>query len=997
MDVSSLRTALRKATPSAAWPIGERTHAAGAVALRARDDRLPEFRFAVRMGTQASFDVHLWPKDGEWECSCDAGERGCAHAVAALLALSGGLEKVKSEPIPARLCLELRSDGNWLRLTFAMKREGLRSPLPSYPPRDLVIDEEVERLRKSARDWAGDRVPTRLYNLLLVALTAAEEVTLDGQPVVASTIPLDVIAIVEPVGAGYRIRLQDPPDVTQSWDGDPPILLAKGVLRPRGLGRLTKVQQHQLRDGLFFHNHELPLLTAEWLPALEKAVRVERRDGVPATQVGGVELRLELSEGPGGLEIYPRIVYGDPAVAELTGEVLIPLGGLQALPPRNRAREKELLDELDRVMAMRPGQRLHLSPESAARFVRDKLPKWKGKVINRAVAEGFRVKDKPLKANARWNAGNLQVHFTDGDAWVAPDRVIDAWRRGESLISLPTGGFAPLPVDWMEAHGDALMQLLEAAPAGGTPPHLAPLAADIIEASGAPVPPDLRGLLDLFRDVREGRAQALLDPPADLSATLRNYQVQGQAWLRHMLDHHVGAVLADDMGLGKTVQAISAVVADAGKGPTLVVAPTSVLRNWQDELARFAPRLRVGLMHGPKRDEVLAEMGQRRLDVVITSYALLRRDLEALRKQEFRTVILDEAQAIKNAESQTARSARGLRSRRRVALTGTPIENRPSELWSIMDFLNPGFFGARAKFEERLGNPAASGDPRALAALRDRVRPFILRRTKAQVAPELPPRTEVVLRCPLSDIQRAMYDTVRQSALRDLGPRGGGGSRPSREPRGKSGADGDRPSNAGTRRIQVLAALLRLRQVACHAGLVPGGNPGMPSGKLDVLMENLTNVIDEGHKTLVFSQWTSLLDLVEPHLREAKLPFVRLDGSTRDRAAVVAEFQRDDGPPIFLISLKAGGTGLNLTAADYVFHLDPWWNPAVERQATDRAHRIGQTRPVIAWKLVAEGTVEERILELQAGKQALANAVLDGAVGVEALDLDALEELLEHD
>lgn len=171
----------------------------------------------------------------------------------------------------------------------------------------------------------------------------------------------------------------------------------------------------------------------------------------------------------------------------------------------------------------------------------------------------------------------------------------------------------------------------------------------------------------------------------------------------------------------------------------------------------------------------------------------------------------------------------------------------------------------------------------------------------------------------------------------------------------------------------------------------------MPSGKLDVLMENLTNVIDEGHKTLVFSQWTSLLDLVEPHLREAKLPFVRLDGSTRDRAAVVAEFQRDDGPPIFLISLKAGGTGLNLTAADYVFHLDPWWNPAVERQATDRAHRIGQTRPVIAWKLVAEGTVEERILELQAGKQALANAVLDGAVGVEALDLDALEELLEHD
>jgi superfamily II DNA or RNA helicase len=949
------------------------------------------------MGNQAHFDVHLWPKDAEWECTCDAGERGCAHAVAALLALAGGLDKVRSEPIPARLCLELRTDGSWLRLAFAMKREGLRSPLPTYPPRDLIIDEEVERLRKSARDWAGDRVPTRLYHQLLAALTGAEEVSLDGQPVSASTIPLDVMAVVEPVGPGFRVRLQDPPEVTRSWDGDPPILLAKGILRPRGLGRLSKVQQHQLRDGLFFHAHELPLLTAEWLPALEKAVRVERRDGVPAAQNGGIELRLELMEGAGVLEVCPRIVYGDPPVAELQGEILVPLGGLQALPPRNRGREKDLQDELERVLAMRPGQRLHLSPESAARFVRDKLPKWKGAVVNRAAAEGFKVKDKALKAQARWNAGNLQVSFTDGEAWVGPERVLDSWRRGESLVALPQGGFAPLPIEWMDAHGEALLQLMEAAPAGGTPPHLAPLAADVIEATGAPVPPDLRGLLDLFRDVREGRAQAVVEPPKKLSATLRHYQVQGQAWVRHLLDHHVGAVLADDMGLGKTVQAISALVADAGKGTTLVVAPTSVLRNWQDELSRFGPTLKVGLMHGPKRDDVVSGLPKGKHDVVVTSYALLRRDLEALKKIEFRTVVLDEAQAIKNADSQTARSARSLRSRRRLALTGTPIENRPAELWSIMDFLNPGFFGARARFEERLGTPAAAGDPRAVAALRDRVRPFILRRTKEQVAPELPPRTEVVIRCPLSDGQRTLYEAVRQAALQELGPRKGaeGGRRPRGKKGKEEGAKEGAGNNAGTRRIQVLAALLRLRQVACHAALVPGGDPSIPSGKMDLLLESLQNVIDEGHKALVFSQWTSLLDLVEPLLREAGIGFVRLDGSTRDRAAVVAEFQGEGGPPVFLISLKAGGTGLNLTAADYVFHLDPWWNPAIERQATDRAHRIGQTRPVIAWKLVAEGTVEERILELQAGKKALADALLEGAGGVDSLDLGVLEELLE--
>jgi SNF2 family DNA or RNA helicase len=357
--------------------------------------------------------------------------------------------------------------------------------------------------------------------------------------------------------------------------------------------------------------------------------------------------------------------------------------------------------------------------------------------------------------------------------------------------------------------------------------------------------------------------------------------------------------------------------------------------------------------------------------VTLTTYAILRLDVELLAGQRWGTVILDEAQAIKNPESQVAAAAFRLRAERRVTLTGTPVENRLDELWSQFHFLNRGFLGGRGDFHERYAAPIASGEPGSAERLRERIRPFVLRRLKREVAPELPPRTEMVLRCVLGPDERSIYDTVRAAALDDVVRRLG----------------------AGGNVLAALEALLRLRQAACHPALVPG-QQAQRSSKLDLLLESLENVVAEGHKALVFSQWTALLDLTEPHLHAGRIEFLRLDGSTRDRAAVVRGFQDENGPPVMLISLKAGGTGLNLTSADHIFLLDPWWNPAVEDQAADRAHRIGQERPVMVYRLVAEETVEERILALQQRKREIADAALGQADQAAGLTRDELLDLL---
>ena len=470
-------------------------------------------------------------------------------------------------------------------------------------------------------------------------------------------------------------------------------------------------------------------------------------------------------------------------------------------------------------------------------------------------------------------------------------------------------------------------------------------------------------------------------PPAGLQAALRPYQLGGLAWLQFLREYGFGGILADDMGLGKTIQTLAHILLEKEAGrldaPALVVAPTSLMPNWQAEAARFAPGLRVLLLHGKERAAQFDAIGEH--DLVLTTYALLGRDEEALRRHRYHLLILDEAQYIKNSRTKAAQTARLLDARHRLCLTGTPVQNHLGELWSQFNFLMPGLLGDERSFKADYRRPIEQGgDVQRKDFLARRVKPFMLRRTKDKVATELPPKTEIVLPVELGSAQRDLYETVRVAMDR------------------KVRSEIDRKGLARSH-IVILEALLKLRQVCCDPRLVePAGATG--SAKLDTLMELLDTLLSEGRKVLVFSQFTSMLSLIGAALRERGADFVELTGSTLDRAAPVAAFQQGQ-VGVFLISLKAGGVGLNLTAADTVIHYDPWWNPATENQATDRAWRIGQQQPVFVYKLIARGTLEEKIQELQWRKGELADAVLDNekeselAPGLQADDLRAIFSL----
>ncbi|HYZ39479.1 MAG TPA: DEAD/DEAH box helicase, partial [Stellaceae bacterium] len=474
---------------------------------------------------------------------------------------------------------------------------------------------------------------------------------------------------------------------------------------------------------------------------------------------------------------------------------------------------------------------------------------------------------------------------------------------------------------------------------------------------------------------------AKVEPPAGLHTELRPYQREGLDWLQFLRAYELGGILADDMGLGKTVQALAHILVEKREGrldrPCLVVCPTSVVPNWLNETARLTPELRVLSLHGGDRAQRFAEISN--ADLVITTYALLPRDADQLLPVHWHLAILDEAQAIKNAAAKTTQLVCRLDARQRLCLTGTPMENHLGELWSQFAFLMPGLLGDAKRFARVFRTPIEKKhDGERRSVLSARLKPFLLRRTKSLVAAELPPKTEIFRPLELSGPQRDLYETVRVAVHEKV--------------RREIAAKGLARSH-----IVVLDALLKLRQVCCDPRLVKLGAARRvdTSAKLEHLMEMLPPLIEDGRQILLFSQFTSMLDLIKPALTARGLEFVELRGDTKDRAGPVARFQKGKAP-LFLISLKAGGTGLNLTAADTVIHYDPWWNPAVEDQATDRAHRIGQDKPVFVYKLIAQGTVEERMLELQQRKKALAAGIYEanGTSGAALAPAD-IEHLFE--
>ncbi|KVR74217.1 DEAD/DEAH box helicase [Burkholderia ubonensis] len=581
---------------------------------------------------------------------------------------------------------------------------------------------------------------------------------------------------------------------------------------------------------------------------------------------------------------------------------------------------------------------------------------------------GENVRLEPLLADlfardARWLSGQLDT--------IADDEAIELKSPRNERLRLPAARLKPVVrvlVDLLEHVGGG-MQISEW--------DAARLAA--LDDTGRWQFHGNASVRQLAQRLMAGPGVTDVAVPRGLQAELRGYQYQGLAWMQFLREHNLSGVLADDMGLGKTVQTLAHILAEKEAGrlkqPALIVVPTTLVHNWCDEAQRFAPALRVLNLHGAQRRARFDEIAEH--DLVLTTYALAWRDEDILAQHEYHLLILDEAQYVKNAATKAASTIRALRAKHRLCLTGTPLENHLGELWAQFDFLLPGFLGSRDDFARRWRTPIEKGgDAVRRELLARRIRPFMLRRRKDEVATELPPKTTIVRTVELEGAQRDLYETVRAAMQQKV-------------------RDAIAVNGLARSHLIVLDALLKLRQVCCDPRLLKTTQAARvkESAKLALLLEMLFELIDEGRRILLFSQFTSMLELIGSALDKARIPYVVLTGETVDRAAPIRRFQQGE-VPLFLISLKAGGVGLNLTAADTVIHYDPWWNPAVENQATDRAHRLGQDKPVFVYKLITAGSVEEKIVALQEKKAALANAILSddaaGTVKFSADDLDAL-------
>ncbi len=1034
--------AVREGCKSVQWTRAVQTVRDGKVhPLRKRGDEL-DFRVETRAGLPAQ-TVSLEPGASDWDCDCDARTDACEHVAAAAIFLKQSLDRGE-DPFTRKAVGKLAHVG--YRLNSRKGPIKLRRVLVGEAGELLMPGPIAKIERKMGRDPAipaftidqADRdfelrfgpatkvlIPERAMATVLEYLRKVADVQIDGREVEFGDPSAGIrLRISETREGRFVARIEQDPDITELYENG---AFRRGrVLHAVGHHGLPDALFDTLRKGHVFEPRDVGVLVGQMLPEVRKHVPVTiDTPNLP----GGVMMRprvqlTTLREGD-VLQVLPTIVYGDPPIARVDGERLTLLeparrssgAALPDLPIRDARLEKLLRQRLRDRFELEPGQRKNLGASEA---------------IELAAALDADQKDFELDGEAHqefFAAGALSPHLRVGEgghfdllftpedeafdpAWFDQQdgsldtdihpldsrfagggrrhrfrradiaAVVRAWQAGEEFAPLLGGGFGRIPAEFMAQHGHLVADLLAAREALAAQKDPAAARASVFDLA------ELAAALDQAPPPEFGRLQALVgdfehvptaELPADLHAELRDYQRRGVDWLSFLRDAELGALLADDMGLGKTLQALCVLRTgddpEGGKRQTLVVSPTSVLHNWRAEIEKFRPSLKASVFHGPARSF------DDQADVILTTYAILRLDIDRLTERKWDTVVLDEAQAIKNPTSKVARAAYRLRARCKLALTGTPIENHLEDLWSQFHYLQPGLLGGRSEFSDRYVRAISLGDEQAAQRLRRRIRPFVLRRLKRDVAKELPPRTDVVLRCELRPDERRIYDAVRAATQAQVVEKLAG----------------------GTDVMQVLEALLRLRQAACHSALLPGGRGraakageiDRPSAKLELLLETLEEVLDEGHKALVFSQWTSLLDLVEPVLRARDIRFNRLDGTTRDRQAVVDGFQASDGPPVMLLSLKAGGTGLNLTAADNVFLLDPWWNPAVEDQAADRAHRIGQDRPVIVHRLIASDTVEDKILVLQEHKRKLAQTAVGDASGAHAITRAELLALLE--
>ncbi len=704
---------------------------------------------------------------------------------------------------------------------------------------------------------------------------------------------------------------------------------------------------------------------------------------IPVVPVKSIELSSPLPQvllggnidPEGHLQLRLQYLYGNVAVTAGSGR-LVRTGGGYAM--RDECGELKLEQELEMFGFRRRSGKLTLSgTEAAGIFIDQVLARWLATRPNicleaplaRLCSGGNGVPAIELACQVRQRTGEgwlMHYDLTASGEELELAAVMNAVRAGAMYHSCGPALARVVPAlsTCLRGLGNAVRNHLPAERTFLLPFHSVPYFLHLTAQLPSARPVEL--------EQPESVVPAAGAAPCRFEGELRPYQQEGRDWMRKMAAAGFNGILADEMGLGKTVQLLSLLAETLPRGgdPALVICPASLVGNWERECRRFVPEFRVAAPHGSDREEVWNHLGD--YDLIVTSYAAARRDAARIRKLSFHYLILDEAQHIKNPGTANAQSCKSIRAAHRLVLTGTPLENSSEDLWSIFDFLHPGMLGTFQAFRRYYGDIRENRDLQEdLAA---RVSPFMLRRTKAQVGQELPPKQERTVFCEMDTAQRELYESVRQNGLKLLS--------------GLSAGD--------TGNTEIFTTLLRLRQICCHPGLLPDqAGDAVPAAKFELLQELVMEHIDSGHKMLIFSQFTSLLGLIVAWLDEAGIPYEYLDGATRNRQKHVDHFNNDPAVPLFLLSLKAGGTGLNLTSADTVVICDPWWNPAVELQAADRTHRIGQTRPVTTMKLLVRHSIEEKILALQEQKQEVFDHVIDsGLASSGKLSLDELRFLL---
>jgi superfamily II DNA or RNA helicase len=894
-------------------------------------------------------------------------------------------------------------------VTFEGRWSRGRVPLSALPMNQpFSLSPEDTRLLDKAEEFAGGETPGGLM-LNLVELTQLLD-ALAGHPRVAlgRSQPLTVnatawrVPVEVTVETSGEIRLNLPPNLR------PPTLIAGETLwafrgdslEPVGL---PKQWRDLFRGPMKLSRLRVPLFLSQELVVLEAESEVDMNFGLDEFTLEPQSPRfiLALNGGLAQVQAQLQCAYG-PRI--MTVGVTAKDEALWLPDPKCPTRystrdfgaEVAATERMHRAGFNGPDAQGHwnLHGESAVvRFFARDYPRWQKEWevsleerLQHSTAKNFERLEPRFQITSsgeRWFDVEMSLASADGEKFSAADiqRLI---LSGSGTTRLKNGRIALIDTGALEEFSEVLRDCAPQQHAKGY--RFSDVQAGFLDATLRRQPGWQVQAASTWRERaarQSGQAKLTCPPLGPLEDVLRPYQRQGVAWLQFLRENRFGGILADEMGLGKTLQTLALINSCHThrrlSGPVLIVCPTSLVFNWLAEAKKFTPELKAVALHGAGRHTQFDQVPQSHL--VITSYALIRRDAERYRELEFDTLVLDEAQHIKNRQTQNAQAVKAVRTHHRLVLTGTPMENSVLDLWSIFDFLMPGYLGSATDFRERYEQPITRDKDEAVQArLGRRLRPFILRRLKTEVARDLPAKLEQVSFCELTDEQAGIYKQVLAVSRKEV--------------MDAVGAQGLAKS-----KMVVLNALLRLRQICCDLRLLKLENAPFTddsSGKLAMFSELLEEAIDGGHRVLVFSQFVSMLTLLKDKLRMENIELCYLDGATTNRGAVVEKFQGNATIPVFLISLKAGGVGLTLTGADTVVHFDPWWNPAVEDQATDRAHRIGQTRVVTSYKLISRGTVEEKILALQQKKRAIIKATLGGEESLaETLTWEEIQGLFE--